>query len=78
MALSRGDNACQLKVGSRVTQQSIVMLRLIDQFFKVKFNITECQDDLFFQDDDESSSESEKEQHEGKDGSDDEEMGEDE
>lgn len=30
MVLSRGDNVCQLKVGSRITQQSILMMRLID------------------------------------------------
>lgn len=47
MVLASGDNACQLKVGSRVTQQSIIMMRLIDQFLQIKFKIEECQDDLF-------------------------------
>lgn len=71
MALSQGDNASQLKVGSRITQQSIIMMRLIDQFWKVKFKIEECQDDLFEQDDDLSDSDDAEDKN-------DEEMGEDE
>ena len=78
MVLSRGDNACQLKVGSRVTQQSILMMRLIDRFFKVQFKIQECQDDLFVDDEDDDSDESNENEGKDKDSNGDEEMGEDE
>lgn len=61
MVLASGDNACQLKVGSRITQQSIIMMRLIDRFFKIQFKIQECQDDLFVQDESESESDSQDE-----------------
>ena len=54
MALSKGDNASQFKIGSRVTQQSVIMMRLIDSFFKIKFKITECSDDLFVNNEDDS------------------------
>ena len=56
-ASDKGSGVSQAKV-SRVTQQSIEMLRNVKKFFNVEFNITECDDDVYS----ESSDEEEKEE----------------
>jgi hypothetical protein len=52
MALTSNEDISSLKIG-RVTQQSQTILRLIHQFFGLKFKITECEDDIFNDDDEE-------------------------
>ena len=59
-SLASGDNISSVKL-SRVTEQSIQMLRHVKEFFNVQFKIKECEDDVY---NESSSSDSEAEEHE--------------
>ena len=56
-ALAAGDSISAVKL-SRVTQQSVQMLRNLKQFFNVQFKIKECEDDVFQSDSDSDNDES--------------------
>mmetsp|Transcript_16933 Transcript_16933/g.26067 ORF Transcript_16933/g.26067 Transcript_16933/m.26067 type:complete len:107 (+) Transcript_16933:763-1083(+) len=51
MAMSQGDNVSQLKL-SRVTQQSVALLRNLKKFFNIQFKVEECQDEVYDSDSD--------------------------
>jgi hypothetical protein len=42
-----------LKVGGRVTQQSVAMMRNIKKFWNLEYKIEECEDEVFESDSDE-------------------------
>lgn len=53
MSLTQGDNISSLKVGGRVTQQSVAMVRNIKKFWNLEFKVEECEDEVFDSDSDE-------------------------
>ena len=57
-ALACGDNISSVKL-SRVTEQSIQMLRHVKEFFNVQFKIKECEDDVYNESSDSSDGEEE-------------------
>lgn len=51
-SLAASDNISSIKL-TRITEQTIQMLRHLKQFFNVQFKIKECEDDVFQSDSDE-------------------------
>ncbi len=51
-ALASGDNISSVKL-TRITQQSMAMLKNLKTFFNLQFKIKECEDDVFEPDSDE-------------------------
>jgi RNA 3'-terminal phosphate cyclase-like protein len=45
-ALASSDNISSIKL-SRITEQTIQVLRHLKQFFNVQYKIKECEDDIF-------------------------------
>ena len=59
-SLASSENISSIKL-SRITEQSIQMLRYLKQFFNIQYKIKECEDDVFQSDSDDNDSEAEEE-----------------